>query len=100
MTETAIIWLKIAGASVGSSIAVVFQPGRDRGWKLVQRFVIGAILGFIGAAPALDWLGWPRSPDYWLAAATLCGLGGYLCLQIVFSTEALDFLRRRLGHKS
>ena len=99
MIENLILWLKFGGAAVGSSIAVVFRPGRDRGWKLVQRFVIGTILGFIGAPVLLDWLGWPRSADYWLAASTLCGLVGYLFLQMLFSAAAVEFLKQRLGHK-
>ena len=100
MFENLILWLKFSGAVVGSSIAVVFRPGKDRAWKLTQRFVIGTILGFIGAPVLLDWLNWPRSPDYWLAASTLCGLSGYLFLQMLFSADALAFFRRRLGHKS
>lgn len=96
MTETVALWLKLGGAAVGSSIAVVFRPGGDSWLKLAQRFVIGTILGFISAPVVIDTLGWKHSPDYWLASATLGGLIGYLLLQVVFSRETMDLVKRKL----
>ena len=96
MTETLICWLKLGGATVGSSIAVVFAPGGDSWLKLLQRCVLGTIMGFITAPVLIDAAGWQHTPDYWLAAATLGGLIGYLLLQIVFSTEALALVKRKL----
>ncbi len=96
MPETLIFWLKLGGATVGSSIAVVFKPGGDSVIKLIQRFVIGTILGFISAPVLIDTIGWKHTPDYWLASATLGGLVGYLLLQVLFSAEALDLVKRRL----
>ena len=87
--ETMVIWLKISGATIGSSIAVVFQPGNDSNRTLVKRFVIGVILGVISAPIILDFFTWPHTPDYWLAASCIGGLIGYLLLQWVFTRELL-----------
>lgn len=89
--ETAVFWLKASGAALGSSIAIVFQPGGDGYLKLLQRFILGTILGFIAAPVLIDHFGWEHTPDYWLAASTLGGLSGYLLLQFLFSR---DFLNR------
>jgi len=92
MFEIITVWLKMGGAALGSSIAVVFRPGGDGSLKLFQRFVIGTILGFIFAPQILDFFGWTRTPDYWLAAACLGGLISYLLLQALFSEQALQYL--------
>ena len=99
MGEIMVIWLKAGGAAMGSSIAVVFMPGGDTWLKLLQRFVIGTVLGFIFAPMIRDWLAWPSGGDYWLAAATLGGLVSYLALQLVFSQEARLWAKGKLGGK-
>lgn len=91
------VYIKAAGASMGSLIAVVFKPGGDPLQKLLSRFVIGAILGFISAPLIIDFFGWQHAPDYWLAAATMGGLLGYLTLQLVFSKGAIDLAKDNLG---
>lgn len=92
MPETIVLWLKTSGAVIGSSIAVVFQPGKDSNLKLLQRFIIGVILGFISAPIILDFLTWPHTPDYWLAASCIGGLLGYLLLQWLFTSEGITYL--------
>lgn len=89
-------WLKISGAAIGSSIAVVFKPSGDTRLKLLQRFVIGTILGFIFAPQLLDFFDWGHTLDYWLASATICGLLGYLTLQFLFSSDLRDAINKRI----
>lgn len=97
--ETTLFWVKVAGASIGSSIAVVFKPGQDKGWSLVKRFILGTIIGFIAAPVVIDWLNWEHTVDYWLAAATFSGLLGYLFLQLLFSEAAARAVKSRLNAK-
>ena len=85
--------IKIIGASLGSSIAVVFKPGTDSYFRLVQRFIMGAIIGVISAPVIVDILKWEHRVDYWLAAASLGGLLGYLILQILFSEATAEVIR-------
>lgn len=89
--------LKILGASIGSSIAVVFKPGADNGLRLLQRFIIGTIIGVISAPVVIDFFKWEHSPDYWLAAAALCGLNGYLVLQLLFSEQTHEAIKKRFS---
>ncbi len=85
-----IFWAKASGAAIGASIAVVFKPGGDSRLKLIQRVVIGTIIGFISAPAIIDYTGLDHTPDYWLASATLGGLLGYLALQFLFSDKAAE----------
>ena len=94
--ETAVFWLKIGGASMGSTIAVVFKTGGDTNAKLFQRFVLGTIIGFISSPVLIDFLGWTHTPDYWLAAATLSGILGYLFLKLIFRDAAANAVKKRL----
>ena len=87
--------IKIIGASLGSSIAVVFKPGGDSKMKLFQRFLIGVIIGVIASPIIRDWLEWPALVDYRLAAGTLGGLFGYLVLQLLFSEKTHEILKKR-----
>ena len=97
MTETFIFWVKVSGAAIGSSIAIVFKPGEDTWLKLCQRFVIGTVFGFIVAPIVIDKLGWQHTFDYWLASATIGGVFGYLILQFIFSTEVHDIIKKRFS---
>ncbi len=91
-----VVMLKAGGATIGSSIAVVFKPSEDNYLVLFKRFVLGAIIGFISAPVLIDFLGWPHIFDYWLAASTLGGLLGYLFLQLLFSDAAIVAVKKRL----
>ncbi len=90
-----IFWLKVSGGALGSSIAVVFKTGGDSRLKLVQRFVIGTIIGFISAPLIIDYMGWEHSSDFWLASATMGGVSGYLALQLLFNTDFKRMLSKR-----
>lgn len=96
---SALFIIKAIGSAIGSAIAVVFQPHGDQRLKLIQRFVIGTILGFISAPLIIDYFGWAHRMDYWLAASTFGGLIGYLSLQVVFSIEYKAIAKRIVGTK-
>lgn len=91
------LFLKILGASLGSSIAVVFKPAGDSYLRLFQRFIIGLIIGVISAPILIDFFGWEHRTDYWVAAAAFGGLIGYLILQLLFSETTLEIVRKRLS---
>lgn len=93
--ETTVVYMKAAGAVMGSSIALVFND--DNKTNIALRFLIGTIIGFISSPVIIDWLKWQHTADYWLAAATLGGLFGYLTLQIIFSDKSKEIIRKRLG---
>ena len=93
MTEMTLFWIKASGAAIGSSIALVFRPEGDPWLKLFQRFIVGTAAGFIMAPVILDRLGWKHTWDYWLAAATIGGLSGYLILQFAFSEQVHMLVR-------
>lgn len=99
MFEFALIWVKIVGAMIGSSVAVIFQPNGDTRWKRIQRFVLGSICGTISAPIIRDLIGWPDHFDYWLASAALGGLFGYLFLQVALSKQVIDRVKAKLGEK-
>lgn len=91
------LWItKTAGAAIGSSIAVVFKPGGDPILKLIQRFIIGTILGVIFAPGVLYYLGWPQNFENWLSGSALTGLVSYLILQIIFSEKTSEVIRSRI----
>lgn len=90
-----VLIIKIIGASLGSSIAIVFKPGGDGWLRLVQRFVLGTIIGVISAPVITDFFEWEHSFDYWLASAALGGLLGYLFLQLVFSESTINEIKKR-----
>ena len=92
-----ILAAKILGAAIGSSIAIVFKRGGDHKLKLLQRFALGAIMGFVFAPFIVQFVGVAHTFDYWLASATLGGVVGYLFLQVVFSDWARDALRARIS---
>lgn len=96
MVGESLFWIKAGGAAIGSSIAVVFKPGGDPIYKLLTRFVLGMIIGFIMAPIVIDGFNWTHTPDYWLAAATLSGLLGYLFLQLLFSDASISAIKRRI----
>jgi len=93
----ATIILKILGASLGSSIAVVFKPAGDSWFRLFQRFIIGLIIGFISSPVIMDWLEWEVRADYWIASAALGGLCGYLILQLLFSDATIEIIRKKVS---
>lgn len=95
MIDTTLI-VKIIGASLGSSIAVVFKPGGDSHFRLFQRFVIGSILGVISAPIIVDFFKWKHEIDYWLAAAALGGVLGYLLLQMLFSDATIELVKNNI----
>lgn len=84
---------KIVGSIAGSSIAVVFQPGGDTKRRLINRFIIGTVLGFIFAPFVIDYLNWQHTFDYWLASATLSGLFGVLAMQFIFNLDFNKLIR-------
>lgn len=94
MIDTTLL-VKIIGASIGSSIAVVFEPAGDSWFRLFKRFVIGTIIGVISAPVVIDLFSWEHKVDYWLASASLCGLVGYMLLQLLFSEQTRQTIRKR-----
>lgn len=95
----AIFYARLVGALIGSSIAVVFRPGES--WRhVLQKLIVGAIIGFIASPLLIDYLAVAHSLDYWLASATFCGLTGYFSLQLLFSEAATKLLIAVLGVSS
>jgi len=94
-----ILWAKIVGAVLGSSIAVIFQPAGDNNRRLLARFVIGVVIGVVFSPVLIDWLKLTHTWDYWLASATFCGAVGVLALQILFSQRVYDALESRAGDR-
>ena len=88
---------KAIGATLGSSIAVIFDTGGDPYHKLISRFIIGTIMGVIFAPVFIDWMRWERTFDYWMASAASCGMMGYLILQIIYSPEIRLLIKRKLS---
>lgn len=99
MSLDSLLLVKIAGASIGSSIAVVFRPSSDSVLRLFQRFVIGTIGGVIFAPIMMDTMKWPREIEYWLSASATCGLVAYLCLQLLFSRSTKDIAQEVIKKK-
>lgn len=97
IAESVLFWMKAGGAAMGSSIAIVFRPGDDEKGQLFKRFILGTIIGFVLAPVLIDLIGWAHTPDYWLAAATMSGLLGYLFLQFLFSEAASNAVKKRFG---
>lgn len=83
--------VKIIGAVVGSSLAVVFEKG-DTWVRRFERFVIGASVGVFCSALLIHIFDWPDTLDFWLLSSFLCGLAGYLFLQLLFSDWARSLL--------
>jgi integral membrane sensor domain MASE1 len=100
MSLDSLLLVKIAGASIGSSIAVVFRPAHDSVFRLVQRFVIGTIFGVIFAPILMNYMEWPREIEYWLSASATCGLLAYLILQLLFSTSTRDAAQSFIDKKT
>lgn len=87
---------KATGSTLGSSVAIIFEPGGGT-HKILSRFVIGVIMGVIFAPVFIDWMGWERSFDYWLASAAFCGMMGYLVTQIIYSPEIRLLIKTKLS---
>lgn len=83
---------KIIGASIGSSIAVVFKPDGDTKAQLWKRFWIGVVIGSIACPILMDWFGWPTTTEYVISAASLGGVTGVLALQLLFSNATRDLI--------
>jgi len=94
-----VIWAKVCGAVLGSSIAVIFQPAGDNNRRLFARFVIGTVIGVVFSPVLIDWLKLVHSWDYWLASATACGATGVLVLQVLFSQRVYDALESKAGDR-
>lgn len=75
---------KIAGSITGSAIAVVYY-GSCTKRKLLERFVIGSIIGFSAAPFALDAFKVEHTLTNWFSACVLCGSVSYLCMHGLFS---------------
>lgn len=88
--------IKIIGASLGSSIAVIFKPGKDTYFRLFQRFIMGMIIGVISAPIITEFFGWKHAVDYWLASAALGGVLGYLILQVLLSEATADAIKNHI----
>lgn len=85
--------VRIIGAIVGSSLAVVFDKG-DNWAHRFERFMIGGFFGAICSALLIHWFEWPDTLDFWLLSSFLCGLVGYLFLQLLFSDWAKSLLNK------
>jgi len=90
-----ILWAKICGAVLGSSIAVIFQPADDTNKRLFARFIIGVVIGVVFSPVLIDWVKLEHTWDYWLASATFCGSIGVLALQVLFSQRVYDAVESR-----
>jgi len=90
-----ILWAKVCGAVLGSSIAVIFQPDGDNNRRLLARFVIGVVIGVVFSPVLIDWAKLEHTWDYWLASATFCGSIGVLALQVLFSQRVYDAIESR-----
>lgn len=91
-----VIAVKIAGSAIGSSIAVVFKKGKGDNPPLLERWVIGMILGFSASPFLLDWLGASHTLDYWFASTIWCGSCSYLTLQTIFNYKASDIIKEKI----
>jgi len=96
LVDWGVVIAKAAGATLGSGIAVVFEPARDSPLMLFKRFILGAIMGAIFAGRFLDFMHWEPRLDNWVAAATTCGLIGYIILQILYSPEIREAVKNRI----
>lgn len=75
---------KIAGSITGSTIAVVYY-GKCTMRKLLERLIIGAIIGFSAAPFALDAFKIEHTLTYWFSSSVLCGSLSYLLMHGLFS---------------
>lgn len=96
MFDMGVLIAKATGATLGSGIAVVFEPGQDSFLQLVRRFILGSIMGVVFAPRFLDMMHWEPRLDNWVAAATTCGLIGYIILQIIYSPEIREAVKSRI----
>ena len=94
-----VIWAKVCGAVLGSSMAVIFKPAGDNNQRLFARFVIGVVVGVIFSPVLIDRLKLAHNWDYWLASATFCGLVGVLALHLIFSQKVHDALESKAGDR-
>ena len=100
MFDVGVMIAKATGATLGSGIAVVFEPAHDSIPMLFKRFVLGTIMGVVFAPRFLDLMRWEPRLDNWVAAATTCGLIGYIILQILYSPEIREAVKNRIKAKA
>ncbi|MBW5289462.1 hypothetical protein [Abyssogena phaseoliformis symbiont] len=86
---------KVLGSVMGSAIAVVFNSKESNNLLMFQRFIIGAVIGFISAPVIIDKFGWTHTFDYWLASAALAGTLGYFLLQLLFSDRHAETILKK-----
>lgn len=87
--------IKLAGAAVGSGVAVGFRPGKDGALRLIFRWLSGAWIGFVSTDFAVAMLGWPMDDETTLFVASALGVTGFLILQLLLAPETWQAIRRR-----
>ena len=93
-----LLFLKIAGASLGSSIAVIFKPNGDSDQKIFERFAIGTVIGTIISPFTMKWMDVEPEFYFWLGCSVLSGLVALLVLQLLFSQsgkEAIETVMKK-----
>ena len=86
---------KLLGSVMGSAIAVVFNSKESNNLLMLQRFIIGSVIGVVAAPVVIDKLAWAHTFDYWLASAALAGVTGYFLLQLLFSDKLTEKILKK-----
>ena len=65
--------VKLASAFLGAIMALVFQPPKNQA-EFITRGLFSLIAGMVFSDPARDWLKWPDTVQYHVAAAALTAM--------------------------
>ena len=90
------VMFRILGAILGSSVAVIFRHSEESGERIVDRWLIGLIIGSIFAPHVLNYMNWPNTWDYWLSSGAVMGLLGYLLMRLLFSEALYSAIQKKI----
>ena len=91
-----VLTLRIVGAAVGSSVAVLVKLEAKNLLIQFKGFIVGTVTGVIATPFIIDYFDLIHSFDYWLGIAFVNGMFGFIIVRFLLSDEVLKTIKTKI----